>query len=191
MSKGILLIVSGPSGCGKGTILHHLLKNREYCYSVSATTRKPREGEVHGVNYFFMDNEEFEALIDQGKILEYTRYCDNYYGTPRDYLEEQLEKGLNVVLEIETEGAMNVKKVSPDALSIFIAPPSVEELEKRLIGRGTEDMDTVAKRLKKAGEEMLLAADYDVVLVNENGAPDKVAEEIHKAVMAKKATMQN
>ncbi len=186
MSKGVLLIVSGPSGCGKGTVLGFVLQNKDYSYSVSATTRLPREGEVDGVNYFFLTKPEFEAYLAEDKILEHTVYCGNYYGTPRRFVEEQLEKGVNVVLEIETEGAGNVKRLMPDALSIFIAPPSMEELEARLRGRGTEDNETIEKRLKKAREEMLLAPTYDIVIVNEDGAPQKAAALIEKAVNERK-----
>ncbi|MBE6678829.1 MAG: guanylate kinase [Ruminococcaceae bacterium] len=186
MAKGVLLIVSGPSGCGKGTVLKYLLENKEYSYSVSATTRNPREGEIHGVSYFFISREEFETWLAEGKILEHTLYCDNYYGTPRAFVESQLEKGVNVVLEIETEGAANIKALMPHALSVFIAPPSMEDLEKRLVGRGTEDSAVIEKRLNKAREEMKLASTYDVVIVNEDGAPEKAAAQIHKAVTEKK-----
>ncbi len=189
MSKGVLLIVSGPSGCGKGTVLKYVLDDKEYCYSVSATTRNPREGEIHGVSYFFISREEFEDDLAAGKILEHTVYCDNYYGTPRVFVEQQLEKGVNVVLEIETEGAANIKRLMPDALSVFIAPPSMELLEARLRGRGTEDEETVEKRLAKAREEMQLASSYDVVIVNEEGAPEKTAALVKKAVEAKRALM--
>ncbi|MBR6594924.1 MAG: guanylate kinase [Clostridia bacterium] len=186
MGKGILLIVSGPSGCGKGTVLKHVLAKGGYRYSVSATTRPPREGEVHGVHYFFVDKSLFEEYLKDGKILEYTVYCDNYYGTPREFVEACLEDGMNVVLEIETEGAANVKRLMPHALSVFIAPPSMELLEARLRGRGTEDEETIQKRLRRAREEMLLAPTYDITIVNEEGAPDKAAELIAAAVESKK-----
>lgn len=186
MGKGILLIVSGPSGCGKGTVLKHVLARDGYRYSVSATTRHPREGEVDGVHYFFVDKDVFEEYLKDGKILEHTVYCDNYYGTPREFVEKCLDDGVNVILEIETEGAANVKKAMPHALSVFIAPPSMELLEARLRGRGTEDEATIQKRLGRAKEEMLLAPTYDVVIVNEEGSPEKAAELIAAAVESRK-----
>lgn len=189
MSKGVLLIVSGPSGCGKGTVLQHVLKNEEYSYSVSATTRPPREGEIDGKHYHFMTKVQFENCLANDKILEYTVYCDNMYGTPREFVEEQLLRGVNVVLEIETEGAFNVKRLMPDALSVFISPPSMETLEARLRGRGTEDNETIEKRLAKAREEMLLADRYDVVIVNKENGAEEAASEILKAVEAKRNSL--
>ncbi|MBQ7048440.1 MAG: guanylate kinase [Clostridia bacterium] len=189
MSKGVLLIVSGPSGCGKGTVLQHVLKNEEYSYSVSATTRAPREGEIDGKHYHFMTKAQFEHCIANDKILEYTVYCDNMYGTPREFVEEQLLRGVNVVLEIETEGAFNVKRLMPDALSVFISPPDMETLETRLRGRGTEDNETVEKRLAKAREEMLLADRYDVVIVNKENGAEEAASEILKAVESKRNSL--
>lgn len=186
MENGILLIVSGPSGCGKGTVLKHVLEDNAYSYSVSATTRQPREGETHGKEYFFLTRDEFEDSLSRGRILEHTVYCDNYYGTPKDFVEQQLNKGVNVVLEIETEGAANVKKAMPQALSVFIAPPDMEVLEARLRGRGTEDDETISKRLAKAREEMLLAPNYDVFIVNEDGGAEAAARQIKEAVAAKR-----
>ncbi len=125
MNKGVLLVVSGPSGCGKGTVLAHLMKNEGFCYSVSATTRAPRVGEIDGENYFYISKEEFKAWLADGKLLEHTEYCGNFYGTPKAYVEKCLSEGKNVVLEIETEGAFNVKKAMPEAFLVFIAPPDM------------------------------------------------------------------
>ncbi len=184
--KGVLAVVSGPSGCGKGTVLKHVLENENYGYSVSATTRLPREGEENGVQYFFISKEEFLARVSEGKFLEHAEYCDNYYGTPRDYVEEQLEKGKNVILEIETKGALMVKENAPDAFLLFIAPPDMESLEARLRGRGTEDEETIRKRLETAVEEMKLIPKYDLCIINGEGAAEKAAEEIMAAIEARR-----
>lgn len=186
MEKGVLLIVSGPSGCGKGTVLKYVLEDSGYSYSVSATTRPPREGDVDGKDYFFLSKEAFEEAVKQGKMLEYTVYCDNYYGTPKDFVQSRLAEGVNVVLEIETEGAENVKKAMPDALSVFLAPPDMDALEARLRGRGTEDNATVEKRLAKAKKEMLLAPTYDILIVNQDGLAEDAARQIMEAVAAKR-----
>lgn len=138
MKKGTLFVISGPSGCGKGTVLKEVLKNPDLYFSVSATTRDPRPGEVDGVNYRFMTNEAFEALIEQDGFLEYAGYCDHYYGSPKQPVEEQLAMGKSVILEIEVEGAMKVRAARPDAVFVFILPPSMTELENRLRGRGTQ-----------------------------------------------------
>ena len=147
-NKGILTVVSGFSGSGKGTIMKELLKRYEgqYALSVSATTRNPREGEVDGREYFFRTREEFEQMIAEDALVEYARYVGNYYGTPRAYVEEQLEAGKDVILEIEIQGALKVKEKFPDTLLLFVTPPSAEELKNRLVGRGTETMKPVWKR---------------------------------------------
>lgn len=190
MNKGVLLVVSGPSGCGKGTVLQYVLEDDSYCYSVSATTRLPREGEVDGVHYFFMTKAEFEESLAQGNILEHTVYCENMYGTPKRFVAEKLSHGVNVVLEIETEGAFNVKRLMPEALLVFISPPDMDVLEDRLRGRGTEDDETIKMRLEKARKEMLLAPLYDVVIVNEEGSAEKTAEQIIKAVDKKRKELK-
>ncbi|MBQ3080968.1 MAG: guanylate kinase [Clostridia bacterium] len=182
--KGVLAVVSGPSGCGKGTVLSYVLKDENYGYSISATTRDPREGEKDGVHYFFISKEEFLTRVEKGRFLEHAEYCNNYYGTPRDYVEELLEKGKNVILEIETKGALMVKENAPDALLIFIAPPDMETLENRLRGRGTEDEDTVRRRLAKAAEEMTLIPKYDLCIVNGEGQAEKAAADIMSAINA-------
>ena len=154
MSKGLLLVISGFSGAGKGTVMKRLLElHDEYSLSISATTRKPREGEADGREYFFKTVEEFEKMIAEDALIEHAQYVGNYYGTPKAYVEEQLDKGNNVILEIEIQGAMNIKRMFPDAVLMFITPPSAAELEKRLRGRGTEDETTIKARLSRAAEE--------------------------------------
>ncbi len=168
-NKGKLIIVSGPSGAGKGTVLAEVFRhNPQLKYSVSATTRLPRPGEQDGVQYFFITKEAFEEKIARGEMLEYTTYCDNYYGTPADFVEDHRLKGQDIVLEIEPCGARQVKSKCPDALSIFILPPSLEELERRLVGRGTEAADVVAARIAEARQELAGADQYDFRVVNDD-----------------------
>lgn len=167
MSKGILFVVSAPAGCGKDSILEKALsKDINLTYSVSATTRAMRAGETEGISYYFKSREEFEKMIDGGELLEHTEYCGNYYGTPKQTVEEILADGRNVVLKIEIEGAGNVKKMLPEAVLIFILPPSMQELSRRLHKRGTEDEETIEKRLKQAEKEIACAYNYDYVIVN-------------------------
>lgn len=168
MKKGKFIIISGPSGVGKGTICNVLLKELNAWYSVSMTTREIREGETDGVNYYFVSKDEFEKRIADGKLLEYNIYNDNYYGTPKDKVLEKLEDGVNVFSEIDVNGARNIKKIFPDALLIYIAPPSIEELRERLLGRGTEDLETIENRLKIAEDELKQVNFYDYVVVNDN-----------------------
>lgn len=168
MSKGKFIIISGPSGVGKGTICDVLLKDTSAWYSVSMTTRRIREGEVDGVNYFFITKEEFEKRIKDGQLLEYNIYNDNYYGTPKDKVLEKIEQGINVISEIDVNGARNIKEIFPDALLIYIAPPSIEVLKERLINRGTEDMSTIDNRLKIASEELKQVDFYDYVIINDD-----------------------
>ncbi len=169
MSKGSLIVLSGPSGSGKGTILSELLQEDKNTFlSVSATTRLPRPGEIDGVNYHFLSKAQFEELIQSGGMLEYACYCDNYYGTPKKAVYDQIEKGNNVILEIEVQGAMQIKKACPDAVLVFVVPPSIEVLEQRLRGRGTEDEDTVLKRMETALGEIEKAPEYDFVIVNDD-----------------------
>lgn len=168
MSKGILVVVSGFSGAGKGTVMKRLLEKYDnYALSVSATTRAPRPGEVDGREYFFRRKEEFEKLIEEDALIEYAQYVENYYGTPRSYVEEQLAAGKNVILEIEIQGAMKVKEKIPQALLVFVTPPSMEELKNRLTGRGTETPEVIASRLARAGEEAEGMDAYDYLLVND------------------------
>jgi len=167
MSKGVLYVVSAPSGCGKGTILEIVLKNNSNLYySVSATTRQPREGEIHGVNYFFHTEEDFLKLAGENGMLEYACFCENYYGTPRKQVEEKLKQGFDVILEIETNGAMQIKKNFPEAVLIFILPPSLGELRRRLNKRHTETEMIIEKRVKKAEEEIRLSQNYDYIMIN-------------------------
>ena len=153
--RGILIVVSGFSGAGKGPLMKELMKRYEetYALSVSATTRNPREGEVDGREYFFKTTEEFEKMIAKEELIEYARYVENYYGTPRTYVEQQLEAGKDVILEIEIQGALKVKERFPDTLLLFVTPPSAKELRRRLVGRGTETMEVIESRLARAVEE--------------------------------------
>ncbi len=168
MSKGILFVVSAPAGCGKDTILEQVLSRTENVgYSVSATTRQPRVGEVDGVHYHFHTRESFEKMIADGEVLEYTEYVGNYYGTPKKAVEDMLAEGKDVILKIEIEGAMNIKKMFPESCLIFILPPSMAELERRLRKRGTEDEATILKRTAQAKNEIDAAKDYDYFVVND------------------------
>lgn len=167
--SGLLIVYSGPSGVGKGTLLKPYLKTHpQTVLSVSMTTRAPREGETDGVEYYFVSKEQFEQMISQNGFLEYAQYSGNYYGTPRKMVEEQLAAGKDVVLEIEVQGAQKIRKSFPDAVFIFILPPDYETLERRLIGRGTEDLQTVSRRLAAAKEELSYAQKYDYQIVNDD-----------------------
>ena len=167
--KGILIVVSGFSGAGKGTLMKELLKNYDnYALSISATTRNPREGEVDGREYFFKTTEEFEKMIAQGELIEYANYVGNYYGTPKAYVEEQLASGKDVILEIEIQGALKVKEQFPETLLLFVTPPNATILKERLVGRGTETIDVVEQRMKRASEEAEGIPSYDYILVNDD-----------------------
>lgn len=167
MNKGKVIVVSGPSGVGKGTVVKELIgSNKDCALSVSATTRSPREGEAHGVNYFFITKEEFTQKINNNEMLEYAEYCSNFYGTPKDYVLKSVEQGKNIILEIEVQGALNVKKIIPEAVTVFVMPPSLQELEDRLRGRGTEKDEVVGQRLKTAIAEIKQAPQYDYIVVN-------------------------
>ena len=162
-----LVVISGPSGCGKDTVVKHILKTDDrFVLSVSATTRTKRPTETNNVDYIFLSTQEFIAKIAGGEFLEHTLYCDNYYGTLKSQIEEKVADGKVVILVIEVEGAANVKKVYPDALTIFVAPPSLEELERRLRNRGTEGDDVIKQRLFKASEELGFKSSYDYIVEN-------------------------
>ena len=169
VEKGVLIVISGPSGVGKGTVRASIFEqeNHNLEYSISMATRKPRVGEQNGVDYFFVEKEEFLDRIDQGQLLEWAEFVGNYYGTPLDYVNQKLDEGKDVVLEIEVQGALQVKNVKPDACFIFIAPPSMDELRNRIMTRGTEAMDVINKRMQKAEAEIGLAHEYDYIVIND------------------------
>ena len=190
MSKGVLMVFSGPSGCGKGTVLKEFFaQGGEAFLSVSATTRAPRPGEENGVHYFFLQKEEFERMIVQGEILEHASYCGNYYGTPRGPVYERLERGENVILEIEVQGALQIREKCPEAVLVFVLPPSLKELERRLVDRNTEDRETVDRRLSAAAEEIRMAYQYDYVVVND--ALDDAVQELKTIFAAEKLKAAN
>lgn len=163
---GILIIVSGPSGSGKGTVVEELIKEDDFALSISATTRSPRPYEKDGEHYFFRTRTEFEYMKESGQLLEWACFCDNFYGTPKSYVEKRLKEGKNVILEIEVQGALKVKQLYSECILVFMMPPSMGELEKRLINRGTEDADVVHKRIMRALEEIEIAKNYDYVVIN-------------------------
>ncbi len=179
--KGILVVVSGFSGVGKGTLMKALTERYGYyALSVSATTRPPREGEEDGREYFFRTKEEFEKLIADGRLIEYACYCGNYYGTPREYVEDQMEQGRDVILEIEQQGALKIREKYPDALLLFVMPPDAETLVARLEGRGTEPKDMIDKRLRRAVEEAGKIEEYDYMVINDD--LDRSVEEVHRLI---------
>lgn len=181
--KGLLIVLSGPSGVGKGTVCSALRQQENnLIYSVSATTRSPRAGEIDGVNYFFKSKDEFKKMIEQDELLEWAEYVNNYYGTPRAYVEEQIELGHDVILEIEVQGALQVKQKFPQGVFIFLAPPSMEELKNRIINRGTETDDSIRNRMSVAQEEIDMMEHYDYVVVNDQ--VESACERIQAIVVA-------
>jgi guanylate kinase len=192
MRKGILFIISGPAGSGKGTVVKEIINNhKDIALSVSATTRNPRPGEEHGVHYYFISKEEFEGRIERGEILEYTTYCDNYYGTPLKEVKRALNRGQDIILEIEVDGAMQVKKKVRNSVAIMLTPPDGETLERRLRNRGTETEDVIKWRLARAKEEILLLPKYDYSVVNEDGKISECAELIYDIIKAEHQKTKN
>ena len=181
--KGILIVVSGFSGAGKGTLMKELLKRYDnYALSVSMTTRAPREGEVDGESYFFVDKETFERTIVEDGPIEYASYCGNYYGTPREYVEKCLQDGRDVILEIEIQGALKVKEKFPETLLLFVMPPSAAELKRRLEGRGTESPEVIRERLVRASEEAEGIENYEYLIINDD--LDECVREMHDIINA-------
>ena len=181
--KGILIVVSGFSGVGKGTLMKQLVHSYDnYALSVSMTTRQPRPGESDGKEYFFVSREVFEKTIAENGLIEYANYCGNYYGTPKEYVEKQLEKGKDVILEIEIQGALKVREQFPTALLLFVMPPSAQELKKRLEGRGTETKEVIDKRLKRATEEAEGIENYDFIVINDK--LEECVKEMHGLLLA-------
>mgnify|MGYP002531257740 CR=1 FL=1 len=183
--KGILIILSGFSGVGKGTVVRRLLSDYDnYALSISATTRKPREGEEDGVSYFFKSKEEFEQMIKEDSFIEHARYVENYYGTPKAYVQEQLDAGKDVILEIEIQGALKVKEKYPDALMLFLVPPDAQTLKERLVGRGTETADVIHDRLERAAQEAQEMGSYEYIIVNDD--LDTCVEEMHQIIRSER-----
>ena len=191
MKKGLLVVISGPAGSGKGTVNHILMDQPDYAFSVSATTRAPRPGEVDGVNYHYISVEEFKNRIQNGDLLEYTEYCGNFYGTLKRETEAVLESGKNLILEIEVEGAMNIKRLCPDsAVLIMLLPPSYAIQEQRLRGRATETEEVIKRRLERTKEEIEYLPEYDYVVYNYDGQAEECAREIEGIVRAEKSAMR-
>ena len=181
-NRGILLVLSGFSGSGKGTVVKEVMKkySNKYALSISATSRQPRPGETDGVEYFFKTREEFEEMISNDELVEYAQYVENYYGTPKAYVEEQLAAGKDVILEIEIQGALKIKKKFPDTLLLFMTPPSAEVLKNRLVGRGTEAMEVIESRLARAVEESQGIEEYDYLIINDD--LQECVEQFHNIV---------
>lgn len=189
-NQGSLIVVSGFSGAGKGTLMKALLTRYDsYALSVSVTTRPPRDGEQDGRDYFFKTREEFEQMAENGELLEYAKYVGNYYGTPRDYVVSNLSAGRDVLLEIEIQGALKIKKAFPEAVLVFVTPPNAEELRKRLLTRGTESLEKIQERLARAGEEAEGIEQYEYLLVNDE--IDSCVEEMHGLIRSLRARVKN
>ena len=190
IKKGLLIVISGPSASGKGTVNEYVLQDERFEYSVSATTRAPRENEVDGKNYHFITREAFEALIAEDGVIEYTSYCGNYYGTLRSFVEEVRSKGKHVVLEIEVDGAMQIRKKYPDAVLIMLLPPSFAEQERRLRSRGTESEEVIEKRLAQTKKEVPFADHYDYIVYNETGRAEEAAQKILAIASAEQCALR-
>lgn len=183
--QGLLIVVSGPSGTGKGTLLKLVKgKNNNVRFSVSATTRSPRTGEIEGQNYFYKTFEEFKSMIANNELVEWDEYCNNYYGTPRKYIEDTMKQGYDVVLELTVEGAINIKNQFPDSVMVFILPPSFDELRKRIEGRGTEEADIIKKRLDKAKKEIMYIDSYEYTVINDSA--ENAANNINSIIISEK-----
>ena len=179
--QGILAVVSGFSGAGKGTLMKELLRRYDnYALSISATTRQPREGEKDGEDYFFLSKDKFQQMIEEGQLIEYAQYVNHYYGTPKSYVEQKMAEGKDVILEIEIQGALKVKKRFPEALLVFVTPPSGEELLRRLVGRGTETIEVINARLRRAAEEASGMEAYDYLLINDE--IDTCVQQMHQLI---------
>lgn len=188
--RGILVVVSGFSGAGKGTLMKRLMEKYDnYALSVSATTRVPRPGEEHGREYFFHTKKEFEELILEDALIEYAQYVDNYYGTPKAYVEKQLNMGKDVILEIEIQGALKVKKKMPNTLLLFVTPPNAEELKRRLVNRGTESLEVIESRLSRASEEAKGMSEYDYILIND--VIEDCVDNMHNIIQSQHDAVKN
>ena len=187
---GKLIVVSGPSGAGKSTVISRVMEqDKSVVFSVSATTRKPREGEREGVDYFFIDTEHFKKMIENGELLEYAQYVDNYYGTPKAPVLDNLEKGLSVLFDIEVQGAMQIKSLCSEAILIFVIPSDFSEIEKRLHARGTDSEEKIQQRIKTAKLEYSVALNYDYIVLND--IPETAATEIKSIITAEKCKAEN
>ncbi len=188
--QGILVVISGFSGAGKGTLLKAMMeKYHNYALSISATTRSPREGEQNGKEYFFVNRESFEKMIEEGQLIEYAQYVNNYYGTPRQYVFQQMADGKDVILEIEIQGALKIKEQFPEALLLFVMPPNADELKRRLVGRGTESTEVIEARLHRAEEEAAGIDSYDYILINDN--LEQCVEDMHQLIQAQHNRVSN
>ena len=190
MSKGLLIIISGPSGAGKGTVCKELMSMQlpELEVSVSATTRKPRTGEIEGISYFFKSKEEFIEMINHDAFIEYAQVYDNYYGTPKSVVQDKLDNGKDVILEIDIQGAMQVKKNNPEGVFVFIMPPSFEELKHRITSRGTESQQDILKRLHEAYKEVCSSRNYDYIVINDD--VHAAAEKVRSIITAEKCKLK-
>lgn len=190
MSSGLLIVISGPSGAGKGTVCKQLLSLGipELELSVSATTRKPRNGEIEGISYFYKSKEEFIKMIDNNEFIEYAQVYDNFYGTPKSYVQEKLDSGKDVILEIDIQGAMQVKKNNPEGVFVFIMPPSFEELKHRIVTRGTESKEDILKRMHEAYREVCSSRNYDYVVINDD--VHAAAEKVKSIITAEKCKLK-
>lgn len=188
--KGKLIVISGPSGAGKSTVVFKAIEDRkDMCFSISVTTRKPRPGETDGVEYFFVDPDRFKEMVENDELLEHAEYVANFYGTPRRYVEEKLAAGMNVILDIEVQGARQVNEKKPDAVKIFIIPPSLDELRRRLEGRGTDTARAIEARLIRARQEYKEADFYDYIIVNDDA--EKAAKELNAIITAEGCRASN